>query len=55
MLPADEERALWAARLEGETPEGRVQTAREHLLNIRYYGYDASTGHSVRPRVQTLN
>jgi hypothetical protein len=55
LLAPEEERTLWEVRLEAETPEQRVHTAREHLLNIRFYGYDSITGKHLQPQPQTVN
>lgn len=46
-LSIKEERAMWAARLAAQMPEERLKTARENLLYIPAYGYDAQTGESL--------
>ncbi len=45
---ADDERASWSALLATQTPEQRLQTARENLLYLGAYGYDIYTGKSLR-------
>lgn len=47
-LSAEEERAIWSARLASQTPAERVRTARENWLYIGAYGYDPQTGKSLK-------